>query len=176
MPMFTTLRAPCGVIIFFYSRLRPGRDLWRGATVPSEKVAHEFSIHFGSMQRFKHKVIQMAEALVLTGPGWLWLVDNDGHWQLLPLYNNHTPLGIGHIVPILCVDLWEHAYAFDYGTDVSAYVSQWFRIIDWDLVEDHLATDRKIHAKYYDPFKENPLKDHLDSEPIDEEGDIYRTK
>jgi superoxide dismutase len=70
----------------------------------------------------------------LFGSGWVWLVDNDGFYEILPSQNSGmfrsffsillrlcllsgTPVGIRAMEPVLCINLWEHAYFFDYGHD-----------------------------------------------------------
>jgi Fe-Mn family superoxide dismutase len=69
----------------------------------------------------------------LFGSGWVWLVDNDGFFEILPSQNSGqsvfpnysvrkltfvgTPVGLRAMEPVLCINMWEHAYFFDYGND-----------------------------------------------------------
>jgi len=92
-----------------------------------------FTTHFGNVGRFK--AMWKASCKSLFGSGWCWLVDSDGHLEIVATPNAGNPVGRNNIFPILVIDLWEHAYFHDFGTDRDAYVDNWFNAVDWTFVE-----------------------------------------
>ena len=72
-------------------------------------------------------------------PGWVWLgVSSDGSLLITQTNNEDNPLMHGVVdvqcVPILGIDLWEHAYLEQYRGDKSAYVDAFFKAIQWAIV------------------------------------------
>lgn len=66
------------------------------------------------------------------GSGYAWLVkDENGHLSVIHLANQDTPLPTG-LVPILLVDVWEHAYYLKYQYRRPQYLNAWFSLIDWE--------------------------------------------
>lgn len=55
----------------------------------------------------------------MFGNGWIWLVDNKGHLDLMVTHNAGSPLLFGNdISPILGLDMWEHSYYYEYLNDI----------------------------------------------------------
>jgi Fe-Mn family superoxide dismutase len=76
----------------------------------------------------------MKEGTALFGSGWLWLsLDKSGKLVVEALPNAVLPQRGGKI-PVLVMDLWEHAYYCQYGTDRKTYLQQTLTIINWPLV------------------------------------------
>lgn len=93
---------------------------------------------FGTVEKFKEQLFSMAASLF--GSGWLWLVlGKDGQMSLMPEQNAGNPMRKGFI-PLLVIDVWEHAYYIDYRNDRMAYLQQLWHLIDWDCVEQRYNT------------------------------------
>uniref|UniRef100_A0A6B2LFK5 Superoxide dismutase n=1 Tax=Arcella intermedia TaxID=1963864 RepID=A0A6B2LFK5_9EUKA len=100
---------------------------------PSAWMKNIINLNFGSMERFK--LIWKMKCLQSFGCSWCWLVENDGRLDIVVSANAANPVGRARLNPLLAMDLWEHAYMIDYGTDVERYVENWLRCINWQFVE-----------------------------------------
>jgi Fe-Mn family superoxide dismutase len=91
---------------------------------------------FGSYDNFKKEFSKAAGTRF--GSGWAWLIlDDSGELHVTSTPNQDTPLNLGK--PILALDVWEHAYYLNYQNRRPDYVSAFFSIIDWDLIEKRYA-------------------------------------
>lgn len=108
----------------------------RQNNAPSGKLAELITRDFGSFEEFKK---QMESAAVsLFGSGWAWLsVDKEGKLQITQESNAGNPLRQGN-KPLMCIDVWEHAYYIDYRNRRADHVKQLWEIIDWAAVADRL--------------------------------------
>ncbi len=98
---------------------------------------------FGTVERWRDEFVAMGKALG-GGSGWVILsyVPRDGtlvnHWTL-----DHTQSVVGS-VPILALDMYEHAYHIDFGANAAAYVDRFIDIINWPAVVLRYA--QAVHA------------------------------
>ena len=96
------------------------------------------SIHsaFGSFNEFK--AVFSAAAATQFGSGWAWLcVRKDGSLEVCSTANQDNPLMPGIAcdgVPILGLDVWEHAYYLKYQNRRPDYINAFFNVIDWGVV------------------------------------------
>ena len=89
---------------------------------------------FGSVDVLKTKMEQSGAALF--GSGWTWLVaDSDNHLMVINTPNADTPLRMDGLRPLLCIDVWEHAYYLDYQNRRADYLHNIWNVVDWDVVE-----------------------------------------
>ncbi len=87
---------------------------------------------FGSFDAFKEQFSNAAKTRF--GSGWAWLiVTKDKTLKVLSTANQDTPLAEGK--PILGLDVWEHAYYLNYQNRRPDYVSAFFNVVNWDVVE-----------------------------------------
>ncbi|MDD4287416.1 MAG: superoxide dismutase [Candidatus Peribacteraceae bacterium] len=102
---------------------------------PTGKFLEALQKSFGSLDAFKEKF--EASALGQFGSGWAWLVfpspiDKSpmGSLEILNLPNQDSPLSIGKI-PLLCLDVWEHAYYLKYLNRRAEYVKAFWQVVNW---------------------------------------------
>ncbi len=89
---------------------------------------------FGSFDVFKKQF--SSEALTQFGSGWAWLVLNEKkELELMKTANQDTPISVGK-VPLLCIDVWEHAYYLRYQNKRADYIEAFFNIINWGKVNE----------------------------------------
>lgn len=116
--------------VYFSNMIAPGTGGTPGATTQS-MVAQRFS----SMNDFQKAFINAANAV--EGPGWAvfgWLPATSSSYLLqCEEHNNKTIWGI---IPILVLDVWEHAYILDYGATRAQYTTAWWSLINWQDVEN----------------------------------------
>ena len=75
-------------------------------------------------------------ALTVFGSGWAWLVLNENkELEIVQTKNQDCPLSINKI-PLLAIDVWEHAYYLKYQNKRAEYVENFFNVIDWDKVNE----------------------------------------
>ncbi|KAL6052428.1 Superoxide dismutase [Balamuthia mandrillaris] len=103
-------------------------------------------LHFGGIQRLKDKFSQ--HAMAHFGSGWTWLVDRDGHLEILNTSNAGTILTHSDCLPLLALDVWEHAYHHDFGNRKEDYIKEWWRVVDWAFVGTQLEqADKRLSWK-----------------------------
>lgn len=95
--------------------------------VPNAALAEEVKNTFGSVEEFK-KIFNQA-ATGHFGSGWAWLVrDEGGKLQVYSLPNQDSPLLKKHL-PLLGLDIWEHAYYLKYQNRRPEYIEAWWRVV-----------------------------------------------
>jgi Fe-Mn family superoxide dismutase len=101
--------------------------------VPITKAMSEaINTAFGGFDNFKKQFSDAA--MNRFGSGWAWLVVNNGKLEIISTANQDTPLSEGKI-PILLIDVWEHAYYLKYQNRRAEFVENFFHVINWKEVE-----------------------------------------
>ena len=118
---------------FFWNCLTP-----QGGGAPSGALAEAISKKWGSVEEFS-KAFQ-ASAIGNFGSGWTWLIKKtDGSLNIVNMGAAGTPLTIGE-TPLLCVDVWEHAYYVDYRNMRPKYLETFLaHLVNWRFVEKNFA-------------------------------------
>lgn len=125
--------------ILFFRQLTPNH------VEMSSNLTQQLAANFGSVDEFKQQL--KAKAVGLFGSGWAWLArDDEGKLQILAMPNAGNPLTQG-MSPVMCVDVWEHAYYLDYQNRRADYVDALLQLINWDYVEERIM--RKDTTIYY---------------------------
>jgi Fe-Mn family superoxide dismutase len=102
---------------------------------PTEEFQHVIKRKFGSFENFEKK-FKLAANNVIAG-GWIWLVMNkEGEISFISTQQANTPI-IYELKPLLCCDVWEHAYYLDYHNDRDLYIENFIKIINWKFVEQN---------------------------------------
>ena len=92
-----------------------------------KELLNRINEHFGSLDEFKE--VFSNTAVSHFGSGWAWLTeDKDGHLEVLSLPNQDSPYLIGR-VPIIGLDIWEHAYYLQYQNRRAEYVKNWWNVL-----------------------------------------------
>ena len=104
-----------------------------GGGQPSGALADAINQTFGSFDAFKQQLTQAA--VTRFGSGWGWLsVDQRGNLVVESTPNQDTPLMEGRM-PILGVDVWEHAYYLKYQNRRPDYLAAWWNVVNWPEVQ-----------------------------------------
>lgn len=110
-----------------------------GPDAPEGKLAAAINDAFGSFPRFRKAFA--AAALKHVGPGWAWLSYRpDKGLFISTTANEDNPLMQGSVPdaefgrPILCLDLWEHAYSPKYRGRREDYIAAWWSVVNWPRV------------------------------------------
>ena len=107
--------------------------LWKEVVFGGE-VAAAIKAKFGDYDEFKEQFSNAAA--LLFGSGWTWLVVNKGELEITTTSNQDSPLSQGHI-PILGLDVWEHAYYLKYQNRRPEYITAFFNVINWEKVDEN---------------------------------------
>jgi Fe-Mn family superoxide dismutase len=100
---------------------------------PSGELTKALETAFGSFDAFKAEFEKAATTRF--GSGWAWLVKKGDGLAVLSTANQDTPLSDG-MTPILCIDVWEHAYYLKYQNRRPEYISNWWNVVNWGAVAD----------------------------------------
>lgn len=107
---------------------------------PTGDSATQINNAFGSYDGFKEKFT--AAATTRFGSGWAWLIRGaDGGLQVTSSANQDSPLMEGAL-PILGLDVWEHAYYLKYQNRRPEYISAWYNVINWDEINRRLKAGK----------------------------------
>ena len=99
---------------------------------PSGAFVSEINKAFGSVDKLTELIV--ANGMGQFGSGWSWLVISGGKLKVYATANQDSPLMNGDI-PILGIDVWEHAYYLKYQNKRDEYLKAWWNIINWEAVE-----------------------------------------
>lgn len=100
-------------------------------TLPVGKIKEDIIKNFGSFENFKSEFIRLANNL--KGSGYTFLVKDGDRLQIINTSNEDTPYSYG-FVPVICLDLWEHAYYLQYKNNRVLYIYNFFNIIDFNKI------------------------------------------
>jgi len=104
-----------------------------GGGAPEGKLAKAIDDTFGSFDAFKEAFAQAG--ITTFGSGFAWLVvDADGKLQVTSTPNQDNPLmDVAAVqgLPILALDVWEHAYYIHYQNRRPDYIDAWWNVVDW---------------------------------------------
>jgi Fe-Mn family superoxide dismutase len=102
-----------------------------GGGQPSGALADAINGAFGSFDEFKKTAIQ--NGVARFGSGWSWLVWNGSALEAYSTANQDSPISQGH-VPLLGIDVWEHAYYLKYQNKRPDYLEAWWNVVNWTEV------------------------------------------
>ena len=103
---------------------------------PKGDLAKSINAAFGSFSNFKTEFEKAANGRF--GSGWAWLVKKGNSLAILSTANQDNPMSEG-MVPLLTLDVWEHAYYLKYQNRRPEYVASFWNVVNWSEVEKRFA-------------------------------------
>jgi superoxide dismutase, Fe-Mn family len=100
-------------------------------SAPEGELAKALTASFGSVQAMEEQI--QAAGLKQFGSGWAWLLIRQGKLSIESTPNQDCPLSTG-AYPLLCVDVWEHAYYLKYQNRRADYLKAVLQILNWDVI------------------------------------------
>ena len=108
-----------------------------GGGAPSGKLGSSIEESFGSFDEFKESFSK--QAATLFGVGWTWLCMNgQGELLIVTTQNQDNPVSQG-LIPLLGLDVWEHAYYLKYENRRVDYINAWWNVVSWPFVAANLS-------------------------------------
>ena len=121
------------------------KNLSPSSSAPEGDLAAAITEYFGSFEAFKNHF--SAAAIGIQGSGWAYLAwDALGNRMIIgQLYDQQGNLAMGNI-PLLMLDMWEHAFYLDYQNVKADYVKAFWNIISWEDVANRFVSV-SVHSK-----------------------------
>jgi superoxide dismutase, Fe-Mn family len=117
---------------FYWNCMKPN-----GGGAPTGALADKINADFGSFEKFVEEF--KTAGATQFGSGWAWLVLDNGTLKVTKTLNAENPITSGQ-VPLLTMDVWEHAYYLDYQNKRPDYIETFItQLINWDFVSANLA-------------------------------------
>ena len=115
---------------FYWNSLTPNHQ----KHLPSQELVEQINKDFGSMEELQNLLIE--KGLNQFASGWVWLVAENGNLKVITTSNADTPLARPNLTPLLCLDVWEHAYYLDYQNLRKDYLTCVVQnLLNWEFVE-----------------------------------------
>lgn len=125
--------------IIFFKQITPT------PTTISPLLTQALVARFGSVDAFKSEFSNAAATLF--GSGWVWLaLDANNVLQIVPEPNAGNPI-TRNMRPLMCIDVWEHAYYLDYQNRRGDYIKNFWNLVNWDYIEKRMQD--KNYQLYY---------------------------
>lgn len=111
--------------------------------LPTDRLALAINASFGSIDNFKAELT--AAATNQFGSGYGWLILSKGQLEVISTPNQDTPISLT-ATPLLCIDVWEHAYYLQYQNRRADYIDNWFNLINWDYIgARYMSLSKEAH-------------------------------
>jgi Fe-Mn family superoxide dismutase len=116
---------------FFWKIMGPGQG-----GEPTGALADAINQKYGDFAKMKEQFA--AAGAGRFGSGWAWLVKGDGGLEIISTANQDSPLSLGKI-PLIGVDVWEHAYYLKYQNKRPDYIAAWWNVVNWDQAAENFG-------------------------------------
>ena len=124
---------------FYWHSMKPN-----GGGEPSGALADAINSSFGSLDEFKTQFA--AAAMTQFGSGWAWLVLDNGQLKVTKTGNAETPITSGQI-PLLTIDVWEHAYYLDFQNKRPDYIQAFLNnLVNWEFAAENFTSQEVFKA------------------------------
>lgn len=131
-PVYNNAAQAWNHILFF-------RELTPTPVAMGSTLSQAIAARWGSFDTFKEEFTKAAVGLF--GSGWVFLaLDEQRQLQIVSESNAGNPMTQG-MRPLMCIDVWEHAYYLDYQNRRAAFVDNFWPLIDWAYVEHRYTRD-----------------------------------
>ena len=120
---------------FYWDCMKPN-----GGGKPTGKLAELINKSFGSFEKFREEFANAGATAF--GSGWAWLVWTPAGLKVTKTIGADCPLTEKDAVPLLTMDVWEHAYYLDYQNMRTTYIDTFLdKLVNWDFVEKQLPAN-----------------------------------
>lgn len=120
----------------------------KGGGKPKGEIEKQIHRDFGGFEAFKKHFSHAAEKV--EGGGWAILVWSPRSHRLEILQaEKHQNLSQWDVIPLLVLDVWEHAYYLKYHNDRKRYIHAWWNVVRWSAVNHRYLKARKLRWKPY---------------------------
>jgi Fe-Mn family superoxide dismutase len=127
--------------VIFWNNMKP-----KGGGMPGGSLEEAITRDFGSVSAFKDHF--SAAARTVEGSGWGMLVYEPFAQKLLVTQaEKHQNLYVAGVMPLLVIDVWEHAYYLKYQNRRPAYVEAWWNVVNWDDVQRRYNMARGVGTR-----------------------------
>lgn len=114
-----------------------------GEPQANSKLIKQIKKDFGSFKKFKQLFTNAAESV--EGSGWALLVWSPRSKRLgIQTHEKHQHYALADSIPLLALDVWEHAYYLQYENDRSSYIKEWWNVVNWENVTDRFTEAKQI--------------------------------
>ena len=115
-----------------------------GGEMPDGEIRRLIENQFGSFEKFRDEF--RSAAIALFGSGWVWLVLDGDKLRILTTSNADSPVATD-MLPLLVLDVWEHAYYLDYKNERKRYVENFLdKLINWKFAAANMEKARQSKA------------------------------
>nr|MBA4404803.1 superoxide dismutase [Nanoarchaeum sp.] len=104
------------------------------------EIAKEIIKKWGSFEKFKEEFTN--NALGVFGSGWAWLVLDKNELKIVKTSNQDSVISLG-MIPLITIDVWEHAYYLKYQNKRADYVEAFFNVINWKKANEYYLEAKK---------------------------------
>lgn len=111
----------------YFMNMSPNKN-----NIPKGKLKNAINSKYGSFENFKDEFKR--NALILKGSGYTFLIVKNKELQIVNMPNQETPYTY-NMIPIMTIDLWEHAYYLKYQNNKEEYINNFFEIVNFDYIE-----------------------------------------
>ncbi len=129
----------------FYNHNMFWQCMTPGGSAMSDELESMLAEQFTGLETFLSQFENAAATRF--GSGWAWLgINSDGDMKVFSTANQDNPLmdtviaTEGRYTPVLCLDVWEHAYYLNYQNKRPDYVSAWWSVVNWEEVEKRIKS------------------------------------
>ena len=105
--------------------------------MPAEKFVKQIEASYKSYENFAKEF--KSKALGQFGSGWCWVVQNNGKLEIVTTSNADNPISLNLGQPIVCLDVWEHAYYLDYQNRRVEYLKNFWLLVNWHVVSKRVV-------------------------------------
>lgn len=115
----------------YWNNMTPNHD---HHIVKDTAVSRQIIQDFGSIQKFQRTFTKAAQSV--EGSGWVILAwDPTARRLIITSLEKHQHFALANVIPLLVIDLWEHAYYLQYKTGRDKYIEAWWNIVNWHNVD-----------------------------------------
>lgn len=124
---------------FFWEGMTSG-----GKPLPDGELKNLIVKQYGSFEEFVSVFSKSATSVF--GSGWTWLIVNNGGLQIVNTVNQDNPLmntAVQKGIPLLALDVWEHAYYLKYQNKRGDYIANFLKVVDWQKIDERYRSAQK---------------------------------